>query len=112
MISGINKTLFDWNNELEGETEYFKALEHFFTLRPSNWQIRQELALDIASYILSAHMKEDLPDLAVKLSQMERNLKEITPYQRDHVCHAVFTFVLGTWMMSQLNLYRHQSLFF
>lgn len=112
MISGINKTLFEWVKELEGDSDYIKSLEYFLSLRPSSWKERQETALKITRKILAIHQKQDLPDLAERLSQMERNLGEITPYQRDHVCHAVLTFIVGNWVMTKLDLHKCRNMFF
>lgn len=112
MISGITKTLFEWNKTIEYDLCYLGQLGNFLALNPSNWEARQDAALSLAKLILYPHMKQDLPDLGIKLSQLERNLHELSPYQRDHVCHAVLTFLLGHWIISKLNLYRYRGMFF
>jgi hypothetical protein len=114
-MKGINKTL---SKELDKSPIFRKHafgldISKFLDLKPDNYETRQNLALDIAENILDPHGKGDLPSLAIKLAKLERNLKDIQPYQRDHVCHSLLTFLLGYFIILKLNLQRkyHDFLF-
>jgi len=99
---------------LDYDTEKLKDhLRKFFSLPIKEYRQRQELAILIASQILEKHSKQDLPLLAEKLANLERNLKELDPYQRDHVCHSLITFLLGYIFIIELNLEeKHQDFLF
>ena len=105
-MEGINKTLFE-EVEKNITSELKNKIEKFMEVDADNYEERQGLALDISSDILYTHSKEDLPKIAISLANLERNLKDIQPYQRDHVCHALLTFLLGYFMILKLNLEKH-----
>lgn len=108
-MKGINKTLFENLKEVtlfKKKYSLGRKIEKFLELDPDNYEERQNLALEASSNILYAHSKEDLPYIAISLAKLERNLKDIQPYQRDHVCHSLLTFLLGYFIMLKLNLQR------
>jgi hypothetical protein len=103
-MKGINKKLFE---ELIEEISVKRKIRRFLELDPDNYEERQNLALEASSDILFVHSKEDLPLIAVSLAKLERNLTDIQPYQRDHVCHSLLTFLLGYFMILKLDLQRY-----
>ncbi len=109
-MNGINKTLFE---QIEDELDLLKysynyplkdKIKEFLELEADDYERRQNLALDISSEILQRHSKEHLPWIANKLANLERNLQDIQPYQRDHVCHSLLTFLLGFVIIIKLGL--------
>jgi len=102
-MKGINKTL---SEELKERFSGNRKIERFLKLDPDNYEERQNLALEVSSDILYVHSKEDLPYIAISLAKLERNLTDIQPYQRDHVCHSLLTFLLGYYMILKLDLQR------
>lgn len=116
---GINKTLFDGIrdeihllNDYDCEEGFLKEdIEIFLGLDADNYENRQNLALEISRLILQPHRKDKLPEIAFKLPSIERNLKDIQPHQRDHVCHSVLTFLLGFFMIIKLGLTRYDVIF-
>ena len=109
-MEGIDKTLFGEfekhvkSNDIIWDTnDISNRLKGFLELDADKYEKRQNLALDIASDILIPHQKQDLSRIATSLAQLERNLKDIEPPQRDHVCHALLTYLLGFFVISKLN---------
>lgn len=108
-MEGINKTLFEELKDSASFKEEYSLkskIEKFLELDSDNYEKRQNLALEASSDILYAHSKEDLPYIAISLAKLERNLTDIQPYQRDHVCHSLLTFLLGYFMILKLDLQR------
>lgn len=102
-MKGINKTLFE---ELKESFSRNSKIKIFLNLDPDDYEKRQNLALEASSDILYVHSKEDLPYIAISLAKLERNLTDIQPYQRDHVCHSLLAFLLGYFMILKLNIHR------
>ena len=59
---------------------------------------RQDFAVQIIEDIFGYHGKEDLIHHIVKLAKIESGMKELQPYQRDHVVHALICFILGIYI--------------
>ncbi len=110
-MNGINLTIYQQLCEfpLFDENNLLFKIEKFLNLQADDYFQRQNLALEISSLILAPHQKQDLPDLAVKLAKLERNLHEISPNQRDHICHSLLTFLLGCYIISKLKLHHKHT---
>lgn len=59
---------------------------------------RQQHAIKIVEVILAAHGKERLLDHLSQLAKVELSVRELQPWARDHVVHAVLTFILGAYL--------------
>ncbi len=102
-MKGINKTIFELIKTklhlLTADPEILKSLRRdikaFLKMEASNYKNRQKLAVDIIRAILKFHKKGELYVLADHLADLELNLQDLQRHQRDHVCHAVLTFLLG-----------------
>ncbi|MFW9940473.1 MAG: hypothetical protein ACFFFT_05490 [Candidatus Thorarchaeota archaeon] len=59
---------------------------------------RQQIAIDIIEGIMTRHGKEHLLSHVVELARVEQGIKELEPWVRDHVVHAVLSFILGIFI--------------
>ena len=59
---------------------------------------RQKAAEKITEEILREHGKEELIGCLVELAKVETGIRELEPRARDHVVHALLTFVLGIFI--------------
>ena len=59
---------------------------------------RQKEALKTIENILAAHGKEDLLKQISELAKVEVSIRELQPWQRDHVVHALLSFFLGIYI--------------
>ncbi len=109
-MEGINKSLFEQIQKDIGLLKYShdyplgENIIKFFELEADDYEERQNLASSISSEILQPHSKQHLPGIANRLSNLERNLQDIQPYQRDHICHTLLTFLLGFAIIINLKL--------
>jgi len=58
---------------------------------------RQQRAINIVERVLIAHGKEKLLSYLVELARVEHGIRELEPWVRDHVVHAVLSFILGIY---------------
>ena len=72
-------------------------IEHFLTGQTS-FLDRQEEAIRIISAILAAHGKEELLGCLADLAIVETKIRELEPWVRDHVVHALLTYILGIFL--------------
>lgn len=92
---GINSTLY--REAMPFLDEYHcppGELAAFFMI---TWDFltRQEQAIKVIERIMMAHGKEDLLRYVVELARIEHGIRELEPWVRDHVVHALLSFVLG-----------------
>jgi len=59
---------------------------------------RQQEAVKITKGILEAHGKADLFGYLAELARVETGIRELEPWVRDHVVHALLTFILGIYI--------------
>jgi len=59
---------------------------------------RQRKAIQIIEDILVVHGKERLLPHVVELARVEHGIRELEPRVRDHVVHAVLSFILGIYL--------------
>ena len=92
---GINRTILDaienvmWDygcNEPE--------IREFLTSR-LDFCRRQTKAISIVEKIMVHHGKQKLLRQVVELARVERGIRELEPWVRDHVVHALLSFLLG-----------------
>ena len=62
---------------------------------PNNFAARQVAAIDIIENAMTDHQKRPLASTIAQVSRIENAVKSIQPHLRDHVIHAVLSFLLG-----------------
>lgn len=94
----INDTLF---NEIDGlSTNYdltpYKLQDFLET--PEPFLERQEKAIFIIKDIMTKNKKQELFEYVTELARVERGIRELEPSHRDHVVHAMLSFILGIYI--------------
>jgi len=75
---------------------------HKFLLTERNFDQRQKLAIEIIHGIMIKHGKKNLLGHITELARVEHGIKELEPWARDHVVHAVLSFILGIYINENL----------
>lgn len=94
----INITLFNeirdvlCNYDCESE-----KIEHFLLARAS-FLDRQSEAINIIKGIMTVHRKQELLSCVAELARIEHGIRELEPWARDHVVHALLSFLLGIYI--------------
>ena len=96
----INDTLLDIVTQCSWEYSCWDdEIGHFLTSKTSSTFIeRQEEAIRISRSILKAHGKAELLGCLEDLAKVETNIRELEPWVRDHVVHALLTYILGIFV--------------
>ena len=87
--------IFQQSFEVKEANERYKSLEN---------RKRQIIALRIMKKILNVHGKKDIIKFMGLLAYIEPKIQELRPYVRDHVAHALNTFLLGIYLIDKLTL--------
>lgn len=90
LLNKVTPYLYEYSCE-EREIEHFLTGQIYFL-------DRQEEAIRIISAILAAHGKEELLGCLADLAIVETKIRELEPWVRDHVVHALLTFILGIYI--------------
>ena len=69
-----------------------------FLLKSHSLEDRQDKAIAIIEYIFRSHGKTDLIHHVSRLAKTEHGIRELQPWQRDHVAHAMLCFILGIYL--------------
>jgi hypothetical protein len=69
-----------------------------FLMTPVPFLDRQQRAIKIIEGVLAAHGKEKLLCYLAELARVEHGIRELEPWVRDHVVHAVLSFILGAYI--------------
>ncbi|TAL18146.1 hypothetical protein EPN96_02330 [bacterium] len=64
---------------------------------------RQETSIDIIEKILDIHGKGDIVKFLGKLAKIEPKIQDLQPWVRDHVVHAINTFLLGVYFLETVD---------
>jgi len=68
-----------------------------------NFEKRQKRAIQLIEDIMSANRKKDLlSEVTRELAKIEYSIRELQPWARDHVVHALLSFILGIYLDSKL----------
>ena len=59
---------------------------------------RQRKAIRIIESIMTEHGKKSLLKCVSELAKVEHDMKELLPHQRDHVVHALLSYILGMYL--------------
>jgi hypothetical protein len=99
---GINTTIFEGIRHNTYDYGFASwNVEEFLTI-PSDFLTRQSKAIDIIEGIMTAHGKQKLLRHVVQLAKVEHGIRELEPWVRDHVVHALLSFLLGVFVNERL----------
>ena len=65
---------------------------------------RQRKSINIITQILNVHGKEKVVRFLGRLASMEPKIQELQPWVRDHVVHAINTFLLGVYILEKVDI--------
>lgn len=94
----INLTLFNKVNIFLSKYGCNRNEIEGFLLHNNTFTDKQKKAIDIIGNILSAHGKENLLHHLVELARVEQGIHELEPRIRDHVVHALLSYLLGIFL--------------
>jgi hypothetical protein len=90
----------------DGEWELFKQPLQFDetgTINLQNFQARQNKAIEIIKNILDTHGKAEIVDFLGQLATIEPGIQDLQPWVRDHVVHALNTFLVGIFVLENIT---------
>jgi len=90
LLDEIGSHLYDYDC-------YSYEIEHFLT-GGAPFLDRQTEAVDIIERIMTAHGKKELLRHVAELARVEHGIRELEPWVRDHVVHALLSFILGIYI--------------
>lgn len=75
-------------------------------MRPhTDFLARQDKAIRIIKTIMTSHGKKKLLPQVVELAKVEHGIRELELWVRDHVVHAMLTFILGIYINDEFMRY-------
>lgn len=98
MMRNINKTLL---SETKAYIHDYDCNQHKieqFLCYKGTFTDRQIEAMNIIEDIMKTHGKEKLLEYVVELARVELGIRELKPSARDHVVHALLSFILGIYI--------------
>jgi hypothetical protein len=99
---GINAVLLSEIGPLLDNYGCSRAHFEDFLAPPRDFLTCQTKAIHIIEKIMIAHGKKDLLHCVVELARIEHGIRELEPWVRDHVVHALLSFVLGVYINEHL----------
>lgn len=100
---GINAVIFDGiHNYVYHDYNFTPWLIEKFLTSSNDFKTRQDNAIDIIETIMTAHGKKKLLQHVVQLAKVELGIRELEPSVRDHVVHALLSFLLGVFLNEHL----------
>ena len=98
LMMNINTTLLKENNTYLYNYDCDRyEIEHFLTHRGTFLE-RQREAIHIIESIMTTHGKKELLRHITELARVEHGIRELEPWVRDHVVHALLSFILGIYL--------------
>jgi len=91
----INKA--DWELFTEPLTDNFGNIDF------KKFLSRQQKSIKIIKQILEYHGKERIVRYLAELATIEPKIQDLQPWVRDHVVHAINTFVLGAYILEKIK---------
>ena len=70
------------------------------------FETRQQVSIEIINQILDVHAKKEVVRFLAQLVNLEAKIQELQPWVRDHVVHAINTFVLGVFILENVEFPR------
>jgi hypothetical protein len=92
---GINATILHGIWSHTNDYGFLPCDVEGFLTNPSDFLTRQANAISIIEDIMTAHGKQELLRHVVQLAKVEHGIGELEPRVRDHVVHALLSFLLG-----------------
>lgn len=65
---------------------------------------RMEKSVDVITKILDIHGKGDVVKFLGELASIEHKIQELQPWVRDHIVHAINTFIIGVYIMKNIDM--------
>lgn len=94
----INQTILDLTKRrLNRYNLSISGINRFLAFR-GDFDSRQGEAIRITSDIMNVHGKNDLIYTVIELARVEQGIRELEPWARDHVVHALLSFLLGIYI--------------
>src|SRR5659263_301120 len=90
LLQGIGPNLYDYG------CSYVEINEFLFNL--DNFLQRQGKAIRIVDNIMTMHGKQELLSYVSELARVEHGIQELQPWVRDHVVHALMSYLLGIYI--------------
>lgn len=90
ILRDIEPYLYSYDCE---KNEVIDFLEH-----SNSFDKRQEKATRIIEGIITRHGKSNLLESVARLAKFELDIRELEPHLRDHVVHALLSFILGIYI--------------
>lgn len=108
-MQGVNKTIFyraqSELNDYGLSDNDEDLLKLFLSTDNGHSQTRNDLAIELTKRILCNHGKnEPLLKGLISLAEIEKHIISLQEHARDHVAHAVSTFLLGIYLAKGLHL--------
>jgi len=94
----INKILFDEIIDYFYKYDLDYSDLNKFIFSSATFLERQQLAITIIEDIMAVHGKKNLQKNIAKLAKIEHEIKELEPWVRDHVVHALLSYILGIYI--------------
>lgn len=76
-----------------------------FMMSHTSFLERQAKAIQIIDRVMNVHGKKALLSHVVELARVEHGIRELEPWVRDHVVHALLTFILGIYINERFIRY-------
>lgn len=109
-IVGINQIIYDdirYRLSTYGiDQSAQNKIEEFLRTSPKDYPKRQEYAKDSIKSILHSHGKAQLSEEIAILGEIEEHVRPLRNKLRDHVTHAVLTFLVGIFLIEKLQLQK------
>jgi hypothetical protein len=93
----INDTLLTMLKEANHTNYPIEKIEVFLQNK-CDFLERQKIAIDIIEEIMDVHGKKSLLKSVTELAHVEYKIRELEPWVRDHVVHALLSFLLGVYL--------------
>ncbi|MCK4922135.1 MAG: hypothetical protein KAS71_13880, partial [Bacteroidales bacterium] len=97
--STILEKIYDFIGKYGGRKHELKE----YLLLQSGSNERRDRSIELIQDIMTSHGKEDLHKYISELGRIEAGIRELEPWVRDHVSHAIHCFVLGIFINSTLR---------
>jgi hypothetical protein len=69
-----------------------------------SYERRLNQSIDIITRILDVNGKAGIVRFLGRLASMEPRIQDLQPWVRDHVVHAIYTFLVGAYIIEKINM--------
>lgn len=97
----INRTLLNQTNIYLCDYNCKQYDIEQFLIHSKTFDERQKTSIGIIEDIMETHGKEKLLKYVVELAKVEQGIRKLEPWVRDHVVHALLSFILGIYIKEQ-----------